>query len=334
MVQIASLLLIFPILPRTITLNRSNRHKKPVEPADLMKRWTDRVYGDSRIDHPNVLALIETPTFRRLAGVMQSGPSALVFPFKTVSRLEHSLGVYLLLERLGAGFQECIAGLLHDISHTAFSHAIDFLITSEEQNHHEGLKGLFLHRADITEALAQMGFKPEDFEDDTRYSLLEQPLPGLCADRIDYFLRDGLACGEIGQPFVNAFLRQLVVVDGRIAMSDACLTHEAVELFDRMNRHWWASRSESYIYNRFAELLGQAMDQGVISEDDLLTSDAEVIERIEESGNLLLRESLNRIRGFCPSELAGFVPRVVPKHRWIDPPVWSHGRLVHFSSLN
>lgn len=299
-----------------------------------MKRWTDRVYGDSRIDHPHVLALIETPTFRRLAGVMQSGPSALVFPFKTVSRLEHSLGVYLLLERLGASFQECIAGLLHDISHTAFSHAIDFLITSVEQNHHEKIKGLFLHRPDITEALAHMGFKPDDFEDDSRYSLLEQPLPGLCADRIDYFLRDGLACGEIGQPFVNAFLQKLVVVEGQIAMADPGLAAEAVKLFDQMNCHWWASRSESYIYNRFAELLGQAIEQGVISEDDLLTSDAEVIARIEKSPVASLRESLSQIRDFHPTELEGFVPRVVPKHRWIDPPIWSHGQLLQFSSLN
>jgi uncharacterized protein len=299
-----------------------------------MKKWMDRVYGPSRIDHPDILNLIETLTFRRLGGVMQSGPSALVFPFKTVSRLEHSLGVYLLLERLGASFQECVAGLLHDISHTAFSHAIDFLITSDEQNHHEHIKGLFLHREDIVQALAKMGFTPDDFEDDSRYPLLEQPLPGLCADRIDYFLRDGITCGEVGQPFVKAFLQQLVVVDGRIAMSSPALASEAVELFDRMNRHWWASHSESYIYNRFAEFLKTAMDQGVITEEHLLTSDAEVISLIENGSDLALRQSLEQIRAFTPSHLAGFVPRVVPKHRWIDPPVWSHGRIMNYSEMN
>ena len=100
-------------------------------------RWNDRVYGEVTVDDPKALALIETPTFRRLKGVKQAGPSAFAFPFKTVTRYEHSLGVYLLLRKLGAGAKEQLAGLLHDVSHTAFSHAVDFVVSSVEQDHHE-----------------------------------------------------------------------------------------------------------------------------------------------------------------------------------------------------
>ncbi len=115
--------------------------------------WTDRVYGEATIDDPEVLALIACPTFQRLKGIKQAGPSAFAYPFKTVTRFEHSLGVYLLLRRLGAGVREQIAGLLHDISHTAFSHAVDFIISSEEQDHHEKLKPMFLDRPDVVRAL-------------------------------------------------------------------------------------------------------------------------------------------------------------------------------------
>ncbi len=80
----------------------------------------DRVYGKVTIDDPNVVALISTPTFERLKGIKQAGPSAYAFPFKQVTRWEHSLGVYHLLRRLGADRREQVAGLLHDISHTAF----------------------------------------------------------------------------------------------------------------------------------------------------------------------------------------------------------------------
>src|SRR5262249_45453081 len=141
--------------------------------------------------------LIACPTFQRLKGVKQAGPSAFAFPFKTVTRYEHSLGVYLLLGRLGAGRREQVAGLLHDISHTAFSHAVDFVFSSEEQDHHEALKPVFLERPDVVRALAALGFAPRDFYDDSVYPLLERPLPWLCADRLDYFLRDGLACGVV-----------------------------------------------------------------------------------------------------------------------------------------
>jgi HD superfamily phosphohydrolase len=298
-----------------------------------MLSWTDRVYGPVTIDDPRVEALVHTPTMRRLAGIRQSGPSALVFPFKSVDRLEHSLGVYHLLTMLGASHKECVAGLLHDISHTAFSHAIDFLITSDEQNHHERLKDVFLHRPDIVEALAAMGYAPADFEDDAIYPLLERPLPELCADRIDYFLRDGLACGEIGQPFVSAVLRSLAVVNERIAVADAALARTMAEAFARMNDHWWASESESFIYNRFADLLRRSIDAGAIREDDLLGSDDEVIALIERSGDESLRDSLHAIRNFCPSDLADFRPMVIPKHRWIDPPVWTGGRVELMSKM-
>ena len=65
-------------------------------------RWQDRVYGEVAIEEPAILDLIGCPTFQRLKGVRQAGPSALAFPFKDVTRFEHSLGVFLLLRRLGA----------------------------------------------------------------------------------------------------------------------------------------------------------------------------------------------------------------------------------------
>lgn len=298
-----------------------------------MLSWNDRVYGPVTIEDPGVEKLVDTPTMRRLSGVRQSGPSALVFPFKTVHRLEHSLGVYHLLTILGASHRERVAGLLHDISHTAFSHAIDFLFTSAEQNHHERIKTVFLHRPDVVRALGEMGYEPGQFEHDSDYTLLERPLPELCADRIDYFLRDGLACGEIGRPFVTAVLRSLVVVNDRIAVADQALAESMSEAFTRMNDHWWASDSESFIYNRFADLLRKSIDQRVITEEDLLGSDDEVIALIETRGDDSLRQALQAIRSFCLSDLADFRPTVIPKKRWIDPPVWQGGKLEPLSSL-
>ncbi len=124
-------------------------------------RWNDRVYGDVAIDDPLLIALIHGPTFQRLRGIKQAGPSALAYGFKDVTRFEHSLGVHVLLRRLGAGRKEQVAGLIHDISHTAFSHAVDFIVASEEQDHHEALKPEFLRRPDMVAALAALGNKPD-----------------------------------------------------------------------------------------------------------------------------------------------------------------------------
>ncbi|HEV3167481.1 MAG TPA: HD domain-containing protein [Isosphaeraceae bacterium] len=283
--------------------------------------WSDRVYGDVAIDEPRLIALIACPTFQRLQGIRQAGPSAFAFPFKTVTRFEHSLGVCVLLRRLGAGLQEQVAGLLHDISHTAFSHAVDFLFTSEEQDHHERLKPQFLERPDIVTALDALGFRPEQFFDDSIYPILERPLPWLCADRLDYFFRDSLACRVTSLEEVERFLDHLTVIDETIAFTDAAVAREAVARFDEMNRQWWASPTEAYIYNEFADALREGLRIGAIAHDDLLADDAHVLSRLQVVHNPLIDEKIDHVLFFREDRLAGFVPRIVPKTRWLDPPV-------------
>ena len=298
-----------------------------------MMRWEDRVYGEVKIEDPGVLALIECPTFRRLQGIKQAGPSALAFPFKTVTRFEHSLGVYLLLGRLGADRREQVAGLLHDISHTAFSHAVDFVFDSEEQDHHEGLKPEFLRRPDLVAAIAGCGFTPEDFFDDSVYPLLEQPLPGLCADRLDYFLRDSLACNVTTAEQVARFLAHLAVIGTMIVFTDASVAREAAERFAAMNRDWWASPTEAYIYNEFADAIREAFRTGVLRKADLLGDDALVLGKLRAARGGRIIEKLQNILRFRPEAVRGFAPRVIPKNRWIDPPVLSGTTIRKLSEL-
>ncbi len=284
-------------------------------------RWDDRVYGEATVDDPGVLALVACPTFRRLRGIRQAGPSALAFPFKTVTRFEHSLGVYLLLGRLGADRRERVAGLLHDVSHTAFSHAVDFVFSSEEQDHHEGLKPEFLRRPDLAAALAEMGFQPDEFFDDSVYPLLEQPLPRLCADRLDYFFRDSLACQVTTPEEVARYLDHLTVAGPTIAFTDEGVAREVAARFAAMNRDWWASPTEAYIYNEFADALREAFRTGALRRADLLSDDAHVLSMLKSARNGRIAEKLGHVLRFRPEAVEGFTPRVIPKNRWLDPPV-------------
>ena len=283
--------------------------------------WNDRVYGEVTIDDPGILAVIACPTFQRLRGIRQAGPSALAFPFKSVTRYEHSLGVYHLLELLGAGHRERVAGLLHDISHTAFSHAVDFVFATEEQDHHEGLKPEFLGRADIVQTLAAMGYRPDEFFDDSIYPLLERPLPWLCADRIDYFFRDSLACGVTSPEDVARYLGHLTVVDETIAFDDVEVARQAAERFGVMNRDWWASPTEAYIYNEFAGALNEGIEAGVLRPSDFLEDDARVLDLLQGSTRPKIADPLGRIIEFRPESVVGYEPKVRPKTRWLDPPV-------------
>ena len=297
-------------------------------------QWKDRVYGDLSIEDPAIIGLVDCATFQRLKGIRQAGPSALTFPFKDVTRFEHSLGVYCLLRTLGAPRREQVAGLLHDISHTAFSHAVDFVFASHEQDHHEQLKPLMLDRPDISLALGRLGFTPSDFYDDSIYPLLEQPIPWLCADRLDYFLRDGLACKVVEPAFVGRIMACVQVVDFRIVLSDIDVAREAVALFEKMNRNWWSGPIEAYIYNEFADALREAMRLGVVSLDDLMTTDELVMARLEASESLLIAQKLENIRQPRPDRIRSYSPKVIPKERWLDPPVAIDGKIELLSSTD
>jgi HD superfamily phosphohydrolase len=297
-------------------------------------RWQDRVYGDVAIEDPAILALVNCATFQRLLGIRQAGPSALTFPFKNVTRYEHSLGVFVLLRRLKAPRREQIAGLLHDISHTAFSHAVDFIYASQEQDHHEQLKPLMLDRPDIASAVTGLGFSPRDFYDDSIYPLLEQPIPWLCADRLDYFLRDGLTCGVVGRDFIGRMLRAVTVFDGRLVLTDAGVAREAVELFKKMNHQWWAGPVEAYVYNEFADALREAMKLGILQLDDLMSDDAHVLAKLKSSGSPFILEKLEHVRRPPPDWSRGYSPRIVPKERWLDPPVQTNGTVQRLSVLD
>ncbi|KAG2387733.1 hypothetical protein C9374_001327 [Naegleria lovaniensis] len=77
----------------------------------------------------------------RLSKIHQAG-AAWLWNVSTwnVTRLEHSIGVMLLIRKLKPlDLEQQLAGLLHDISHTAFSHVIDYMLLNDTDDFHEGI---------------------------------------------------------------------------------------------------------------------------------------------------------------------------------------------------
>ncbi|MBT2713840.1 HD domain-containing protein [Pseudomonas sp. ISL-88] len=81
----------------------------------------DNIYDDYLIDDILEELIFSNPV-QRLKGVYQGGASYFVNEKWNVTRYKHSIGVMLLIKKLGGSLEKQIAGLLHDVSHTAFSH--------------------------------------------------------------------------------------------------------------------------------------------------------------------------------------------------------------------
>jgi HD superfamily phosphohydrolase len=80
---------------------------------------------------------LRTAPLQGLRGMHQGGAIVHANPAINHTRFDHSAGVMLRIRRLGGSLWEQLAGLLHDVLHTAFSHLIDYVLEVAEEDYHE-----------------------------------------------------------------------------------------------------------------------------------------------------------------------------------------------------
>ena len=158
-------------------------------------------------------------------------------------------------------------------------------------------------------------------------------MPALCADRIDYFLRDGVACGVVTQEAVSRILGHLAVWNDRIILNNVEAAREAVLLFNLMNQDWWASPTEAYIYNEFAGALREGLRLGVLQTGDLMTEDDLVLAKLDAAGSPAISRTLEKIRHPSTEDVQAYIPRIAPKDRWLDPYVRSGSSVQRLSTV-
>lgn len=299
--------------------------------------YTDPLYGSFAINDPAVLALLESPAVQRLKGVLQHGVTALIEITRPTTRFEHSLGVMVLVGRLGGKRREQIAALLHDVSHTAFSHVIDYVFENHNgQNYHDEHKERFMAGTNLPDVLAQFGLDWRDFLEESHFPLLEQPAPRLCADRLDYFLRDSLDLGLATADQVAAALDRLIVFQGRIAVDDLEAARWLADTYMAADEASWANFREVGLYELAARAIRYALSAGILGEEDIWGTDREVWSKMQASADPKLPAMLAPVKASThfvwDDERPDF--RVSTKLRTLDPDVFSGGGLRSLSELD
>lgn len=167
--------------------------------------------------------IINTLSFQRLRHIRQLGLTDLVYPGATHNRFSHSLGVMHLAERvLRQIFSKAenlnysqnkkeqiikimrLAGLLHDLGHPPFSHALENYF--ENNLTHEEMTKKIIEETEIGEIITQKGKMEEISLLDVLNLLTSIPSKELSflkallsseldIDKMDYLMRDSLYCG-------------------------------------------------------------------------------------------------------------------------------------------
>ncbi|MCL5410931.1 MAG: HD domain-containing protein [Patescibacteria group bacterium] len=248
----------------------------------------DRVYGEVEIKEPVILDLINSPSLQRLKDVDQAGYQPLwVNPNVDVgeydhSRFAHSLGVYLLLKKYKASLEEQIAGLIHDVSHSAFSHCIDYVLDSgleTEQNHQDHIFDNYVKNSEIPSILKRYDIDVEYILSEKNFPLKENKLPDICADRIDYSLRTACIFGEIKS--AKYFLDNLIAENQHWIFKNYESARKYAELFLIMNTKYYTPLLSAVMFQTVGDYLKHSLLRGYISEDDLYTTDKIVLSKIE-----------------------------------------------------
>ena len=252
---------------------------------------SDPIWGIFNIQDKVLIDLIKTEPLQRLKRINQAGASIFILSWKTVTRYDHSLGVMLLLRKYGAGLEEQIAGLLHDVSHTVFSHVADFVFPSEDHEFHEKYFQKIILASKIPQILKQHGFSLQKIFDIDRFTLLENKIPDICADRIDYFFRD-----EHSQLGLNSMIRNsikhFIVYQGEFIFNDSKAALNFARSYLLRDESSWSDPREIALYKVLAMAIRQGLADKILTEDDLFTSDEEVIDKLKRSRNGSIKKNL------------------------------------------
>ncbi len=253
-------------------------------------KYKDFVYGEFEITEPVILDLINSLALQRLKGIDQAGYKPLwVKPDADVdkydhTRFAHSLGVYLLLKQYNASIEEQIAGLIHDVSHSAFSHCIDYILcegSEKEQNHQDNVFESFVRKTEIPKIIRKHGFDLEYILNDKNFPLKEKNLPDLCADRIDYSLKTTVIFNELNDTERKYLLDNLIAENNEWIFKDFESAKRYAELFLKLNKIYYSGLPSAIMFRAVGDCLKYALEKKYISENDLYKTDEVVLSKIK-----------------------------------------------------
>ena len=278
---------------------------------------TDRIYGTHEIT--GVLEeLLSDSQVKRLAGIHHSGAIFLVNPLIAHNRLEHSIGVMLLIRMLNGSELEQVAGLLHDISHTVFSHVGDYVFNNRAEDHHEQIFERLLSTGEIPFILEKYGYTLDQVLNGT-FNILEQPLPKLCADRLDYTLRDAVHARFISKEKACSFLKYVVLQNGVIVIKNWVKASWINDLYKRLNEEIYNEPLYVYANQQMAMLIRDSIADNTLKEEDLLKDDTYMLNKLRSTvRGLEAIKAIKTRKGY--SEFMREGPTLKIKQRHLDAP--------------
>lgn len=313
--------------------------------ADLITVAT--LYGTFVVDEPILVELFTCPQMKRLEKIQQLGLYCKHGPVYDFNRYDHSVGVWALVRRFGGSLPEQVAALLHDVSHTAFSHVGGFLFVdctapdaaarmdAYQDDEHER----YLHESGIAGILHNYGLSVADiYHKNDTFKILEQSLPDLCADRFEYNIQGALWEGLLTRDQADAIIASVRYDHETWYFVDQESARQFALVSMIMTRTIWGS-PENYITGIWlAHALRRAINLDIITYDDMRFGSDDVIwsllERSGDDGILDALKKIKYVRNYFVLNGSDYDQMIVCKFRGVNPLVQTEMGLQRLSEID
>ena len=197
--------------------------------SELMRRVRDSIHDYIDLDELES-SLVDTEPYQRLRWIKQLGSANLVYPGANHTRLEHSIGVSHLVKQMASQSDVpkdeiplvSIAGLLHDLGHSPYSHLADELPFGKD---HVEVTQDIIRESKISDIFHDEGINAKEIcsliKGDHKYgSLISGDIDG---DRLDYLMRDSHYTGVKTGVDTGRLVTKMSITDNELVIGESGL---------------------------------------------------------------------------------------------------------------
>jgi hypothetical protein len=154
--------------------------------------------------------------------------------------------------------------------------------------------------------------------------LFEADIPDLCADRIDYSLR------EFPLAMVKKCFFDLIVFQNKIVFKTKKTAKLFAENFLLRQKNHWGGYEAVTRYKIFSDVLKFALDDKIIDFNDFMNTEDYILKKIDTSSNKKIKRYLNTLKKKNLDHLPLSHKRYWKKFRYVDPLFISKGILLRY----
>lgn len=204
------------------------------------------------------------------------------------SRLDHSIGVALIIWNFTKDKKQTLAGLFHDIATPCFSHCIDFLhkdYKNQEVTEADTRK-IIEESQEIQSLLKKDNILIDEVCDYKIYPIADNDTPRLSADRLEYTLSSGLSfTKEWNVSDIKEMYSNLTILSNEDNITELGFNDKEIaeKFVNGASKMWmvFQGNKDKLVMQFIADSIKIAIDKNVIKEVDLYKySEAEIIDKI------------------------------------------------------